>query len=98
MSLSPREQRLLAAIEEELGEQDPRLAAALAHTRPGTPARLPVRCSHAAALVAALALLVVVHVLGLEQGVLGTGVLTVALLVPWLVWTARSGPDERNER
>jgi hypothetical protein len=87
--LSPREERILAAIEDGL-DGDHRLAAAFAAAQASRRRRLSAALGlPLAALVAALGLLVVVHAADLEQGPWGTAVLTLALLVPWTVWAAR---------
>lgn len=91
MPLSPREERILAAIEDGLGAQDPRLAAALARPRGARVRRLraPLGLAQTAALLAVLAVLVVVHAADLLPGLWGTASVTLALLVPWTVWATR---------
>ena len=91
MPLSPREERILAAIEDGLGTQDPRLAAALARPHHARFRRLrpPLGAAQAAALVAVLAVLVLVHAADLIPGLWGTASITLALLVPWTAWATR---------
>lgn len=88
MSLSPREEQALATLESALRADDPALAAALAATPP--PWAL-VRLRHVVSLSAALLVLVVgTALLGTRPGILVTGVVTTALVVPWLLFTVRS--------
>jgi Protein of unknown function (DUF3040) len=93
MSLSRREQQILAGIENELGEKDPELAAALTQIR--LPAsfwqRFPLSRAHTSLLILALLTLVVLHSLALELGAVGLGILTAALIVPWMVSASRAG-------
>lgn len=96
MPLSPREERILAAIEDGLGAQDPRLATALARVRRPRRAQAPLGPAQIAALVAVLAVLVVVHAADLQPGVWGTAVLTLALLVPWTFWANRCAGRETS--
>ncbi|MHA6793815.1 DUF3040 domain-containing protein [Pseudonocardia bannensis] len=93
MSLSRREQQILARIENELDEKDPALAATF--TQAPLPAsfrrRFPLSRGHAGLLILALLTLVVLHSLALELGVVGLGILTAALIVPWMVSASRAG-------
>lgn len=97
MPLSPREQRILDRIENELGEQDPALAATLADPPPGFSfwQRSPVSPPHAGLLVLALLTLIVLHPLALTFGPAGLGVLTAALIVPWVLSVARAQTGSR---
>jgi hypothetical protein len=88
MPLSPREQRILAEIEDELGAPDPALAAP--SRRSPVLAWLPLSAIHAGVLVLALLTLVVLHSLGIEPGAVGTAILTIGLIAPWVVVTARA--------
>lgn len=92
MSLSPREQRILAGIENELGEKDPALAATFTHARLPSSfwQRFPLSPGHTFLLILALLALVGLHSLALEMGVVGLGILTGALLVPWMVSASRA--------
>ena len=90
--LSPYEEEVLAALEEELRVEDPALAAALTRTPPSSstapPFLLPVR--HVLHLLAALTgLIAVVAFAAGRLGVVGTAALTCTAVVPWLVRTAR---------
>ena len=92
MPLSPREQRILTGIENELGEKDPALAATF--TRAPLPAsswrRFPLSAVHTCLLIAALLTLVVLHPLALKLGAAGLGILTGVLILPWLVSASRA--------
>ncbi|TQM13507.1 DUF3040 domain-containing protein [Pseudonocardia kunmingensis] len=92
MSLSRREQQILAGIENDLGEKDPELAAAFTQARPGGSfgQRFPLSRAHTSLLILALLTLVVVHPHVLELGAVGLGILTAALIVPWLVSASRA--------
>lgn len=98
MSLSRREQQILAGIENELGEDDPALAATLTQARP--PAsfwqRFPLLPGHTGQLILALLTLVVLHSLALELGAVGLGILTAALIVPWMVSASRARGGRRG--
>ncbi|MBW0132700.1 DUF3040 domain-containing protein [Pseudonocardia abyssalis] len=95
MPLSPREQKALAAIEQEFAQQDPDLAAtfqgARARSRTVMPFWLPLSWTAVAALVPVLAVLVGVHALVAGLPPLLTGVLTVVLAGGWVVFAARTG-------
>lgn len=92
MSLSPREQRILAGIENELGRKDPALAASLGRARPPSSfwLRSPLSGGHACWLVLALLVLAALHSAAVELGATGSGILTVLLIVPWMVSAVRS--------
>jgi hypothetical protein len=99
MSLSPREQRILAGIENELGEKDPALAATFTQAR--LPAsfwqRFPLSARHTCLLVLALLTLVVLHRFALELGAVGLGILTGALIVPWIISASRAAGRRYGE-
>jgi hypothetical protein len=102
MPLSPREQRILAGIENELDAADPGLAATLAQPRALSllGQRYPLSASHTWLLVLALVMLVLLHPLALDLGPIAVGMLTAALIVPWLVSAARAvtGTASRSRR
>ncbi len=91
MALSAREQRNLAAIEDELGEKDPALVATFARARPPSAVlqRFPLPVRHVCLLLLALVALIVLHSLGLELSLAGSAILTVGLIAPWIVSAAR---------
>ncbi|HWM01767.1 MAG TPA: DUF3040 domain-containing protein [Actinophytocola sp.] len=91
MPLSPYEQRVLAVIENELGQDDPTLAASLRRGRPPSPIRREVPFWAGQLWVLTLALgALALHPLVLHLGVVGVGLLTGALVLPWLLNAARS--------
>jgi DUF3040 family protein len=87
MPLSPREQRILAGIENRLGESDPALTATFARSRLRSAfwQWYPLSARGTWLLVAALLALVVLSPLALQLGPVGLGLLTAVLIVPWLV-------------
>lgn len=88
MPLSPHEEKALAALERGLRADDPAFAAVLGSTAGARPP-LPLSTLHVVALVCALLGLVGVGtVFGHRPAVLALA--TGALLLPWLVGTARS--------
>lgn len=90
MPLSPREERALAALEEDLRADDPAFAAALAATPPARRSFLPSTSAlHLLSLLAALGGLIAAGTLAGGRPVVLAAV-TAALLLPWLVWTTRS--------
>jgi Protein of unknown function (DUF3040) len=90
MPLSPRDAKNLAAIENNLAADDPRLARLL-ETSPTAPDwRLPIRPVHAAILASALAALAGLHAVAGGLHPLITAILTCLLGVGWIVYTARS--------
>ncbi len=94
MKLSPQEQRILAGIEAQLGRNDPALTSTFTTNRLPSPRRwFPLTGVHTALLVVVLILLIVAHPVALAIGTGGVGLLTVALVVPWLVVVARSDAD-----
>lgn len=100
MPLSPREEplsayeeKVLAALEEELRVEDPELDAVLSRTppSPSTAPGFPLPIRHVLLLLAALTGLTAAVALTAGQlGVLGIAAVTFAAVGPWLIWTARS--------
>jgi hypothetical protein len=92
MPLSPREQRILAGIEIELGEADPALTAAFARARLRSSfwQWYPLSARHTCLLIVALLAQIVLSPLALQLGPAGVGILTVLLVVPWLVSASRA--------
>jgi hypothetical protein len=90
MSLTPREQRLLAAIERDLTEQDPGLAGALSNPYPARGTGLGCAAlRHTLLLVAGLAVLVIMTPVAAQLAAPAVALLTIAVVVPWLVSAAR---------
>jgi hypothetical protein len=91
MPLSPHEERALAALEEELHADDPAFAAVLGATPSARRSFLPsaLTLPRLFSLLAALSTLIVAGTLAGDRPVV-LAVVTVALLLPWLVWTTRS--------
>jgi DUF3040 family protein len=93
MALSPPEEGVLTAIENQIHVEDPKFAAALGRA-PSPPFRessSPLSSRHLFQLLAVLAGVVAVAAFFAEQlGIIGVGVLTCIAVVPWLVGTARS--------
>ncbi len=98
MSLSPRDQKILAALEDELGKNDPALVAAFAKAPSPSPAlqRFPSPAAHICLLVLALFTLVIVGSLVLKVGAAGLVILTAALIVPWIVTAFAAEQRYRN--
>jgi hypothetical protein len=92
MRLSLRERRILAKIEEELEINDPALAVTFAETRLKASfwRRLLLLEAHVCLLVLALLTLVLLHSVALGLGPAGLGVLTGALILPWLISASRA--------
>jgi hypothetical protein len=90
MPLSPQEERVLAALEEELAD-DPALVAVLAATPSARPSYLPSARTtlHVVSLLAALGALIVAGTLVGDRPLV-LAVVTAALVVPWLVWVGGS--------
>jgi nucleotide-binding universal stress UspA family protein len=105
MALTPRERKILASIENEISEKDPRLAAMLNNMPVGSGARkwLPVSARHVLLLIAALTMLAALSPTISQLGVAAIAACTVALIVPWLMSAARaalargSAPEERED-
>lgn len=97
MTLSHREQEILDEIAHGLTEQDPALVAELARSRPHVRSSLPVPLSvrDVGLLVLALVVLVLVSPVVGEFGATGTAIVTGALIVPWLMISARSAAGPR---
>lgn len=90
MPLTPRDQRLLAAIERDLTERDPDLAGAMSnpHLARG-PGLRSVALRHTLLLVAGLAALGLMSPVAAQLGTPAVALLTAAVVVPWLVSAAR---------
>lgn len=98
MPLSPHEQRILAVVEEELREKDPELADLFTRCPPPTARRrYPVSAAGLGLLVVLLLALVLVHPPAARWGAAGVGLVTVTLVVPWIVGTARVGVRPQRE-
>lgn len=96
MALSPREQRILAAIEQDLGQQDPALAKTFAKTRLPSSGEhrtvvqwFPLSLVHTGLLVLILIVLVAAHPVTVELGLPWVGLFTAVLIVPWLLSATR---------
>jgi len=100
MTLSHREQEILDEIARGLAEQDPALVAGSARSRPGVQSlpSVPLGERAVGALVLALIVLILVSASVGELGTAGTAIVTGALIVPWLVMTARSAGRPRTSR
>jgi Protein of unknown function (DUF3040) len=101
MSLSPTEQRILAALEDELVTDEPWVVAAL--TPPAPPSlslihRFPLPARHMALLGIALLLLVVVAPIVNGYGPAALAALTAAVMVPWAVSAARAAEQRQRRR
>ena len=92
MRLSPRERRILAAIEDELESNDSTLAATFTESRLplSLRQRFPLSKAHVYLLVFALLTLVLVQSIALRLGPVGLGVLTGSLILPWLISASRA--------
>jgi hypothetical protein len=99
MSLSQYEQRMLAAIEEGLGAEDPELVKVLTKTRlPLSPPKLGIPVRHVATLAAALLTLITLHALAGGLHPAASAALTTALIVSWLWSAARAtGAGDRED-
>ena len=99
MPLSPYEQRQLAAIAEDLGDPDPRLARALARAAPRTfqLRGLPFSLWHLAALGAGLCALILVHALAGELHPAVSAALTCGLVGVWLPGHRPDGPSSIHQ-
>jgi Protein of unknown function (DUF3040) len=91
MPLSPHEERALAALEEELHADDPAFAAVLGATPSARRSFLPAALTlpRVLSLLAVLSTLIAAGTVAGDRPVV-LAVITVALLLPWLVWTTRS--------
>jgi hypothetical protein len=92
MRLSARERRILGAIEDDLQKTDPALAVTFAESRWSWSSRrwFPLSRAHVGQLVLALLALVLLNSIALGLGPAGLGVLTGALILPWLVNASRA--------
>jgi hypothetical protein len=91
MPLSPRERRILAEIEDHLSQKDPELSDLFRRPPPAVPQGSPLSAGGIGRLAVVLLTLVLVHPLAAAWGAGGVGLLTAALVVPWVVVTARAG-------
>lgn len=100
MSLAPREQRVLAGIENELGETDPALTAAFvrARLRSSVWQRFPLSARHTCLLIVALLAQIVLSPLALQLGPAGVGIPTALLIVSLLVSAFAGGTTRRRRR
>ena len=93
MTLSQREQEILAAMEAELSRDDADLAAASAVPKPVDDIPLPVvrptLLRLAGLLLLGLLTVIVLGVIVLNLAPIGLGVLTLSLITPWLLLAAR---------
>jgi hypothetical protein len=83
--LTPYEREALATIENGLGADDPDLASALRRGRPASELR---RWRRPLVALAVVSLVLAVHPLVVELDVLGVGLLTAVLVLPWFAYTA----------
>ncbi len=93
MPLTPDEKDTLTALERQLSTDDPALAAALANgpQPPPTSRRYLLLAPQIALLIGALSVLAVLGSIVADRlGVVGIGVVTASLIVPWLVTSARA--------
>ncbi|MGH4011430.1 MAG: DUF3040 domain-containing protein [Pseudonocardiaceae bacterium] len=92
MPLSPHEERILAAIENELSEKDPALVATFTETLSPSPALrwFPLSAHQTCLLILALLVLVTLHTLVPQLGLAASAILTGILIVPWLVSASRA--------
>jgi hypothetical protein len=99
MPLSPRELRILAGIENELGESDPALTAAFARARLRSSfwQWYPLSARHTCLLIVALLAQIVLSPLALQLGPAGVGILTALLIVPWLVSASQAGRRDGDD-
>jgi hypothetical protein len=99
MPLSPREQRILAGIENELGEADPALTGAFARARLQSSfwPWYPLSARYTCLLIVALLAQIVLNPLALQLGAAGVGILAVLLIVPWLVSASRTARRDGDD-
>lgn len=92
MPLSPHEQKILAAIENELSEKDPNLVATFAETRSPRPVLqwFPLSARHTYLLILALLTLIILHTVVPQLGLAGSAILTGMVIGPWIVIAARA--------
>jgi hypothetical protein len=91
MRLSPRERKILAAMEDELERNSPALSVTFAQTRLPLSfrQRFPLSKAHVCLRFLVLLTLVLLHSIALGLGPAGLGVLTGALILPWLIVSIR---------
>ncbi len=99
MPLSPDDQQLLAAIEKDLSEHDPRLARTMTRIpRPSSgPQWPPLGRQHLATLGVALLALILVHALAGGIHPAASAALTCGLVITWLVSAARPAAVKRPD-
>lgn len=99
MPLSAREQRVLAQIEDQLNQKDPEFSDLFRHQPlPRIVGRWHVfSLAYLGLLVAVLLALVLAHPLAALWGATGVGLLTAALVMPWVVTAARAGARLRRK-
>jgi hypothetical protein len=92
MRLSPRERKILAAMEDELEKNSPALAVTFAETRLPLSfrQRFPLSKAHVFILFLVLLAVVLLHSIALGLGPAGLGVLTGAVILPWLISASRA--------
>jgi hypothetical protein len=98
MRLSPRERRILGAIEDDFQRNDPALAVTFTESRwPFSFRRfLPLSGAQVCLLVVALLALILLHSTALSLGPAGLAALTGVLIVPWLVNASRAHATSRS--
>jgi hypothetical protein len=99
MPLTPDEKDTLTALERQLRTDDPTLAAALTHgPRPPRGSRVHLLLARQIALlIGALSVLAVLGSIVADRfGVVGIGVVTASLILPWLVMSARAASDHHT--
>jgi hypothetical protein len=85
--LSPRERRVLAGIAADLAASDPRLAQKIGRRgSSATPGRWPLSVRCTGLLLVALCVLVAASVLVPTSGWLILGLITAAVMVPWILF------------
>jgi hypothetical protein len=97
MPLSRREQRILAALEDQLNRNDPALADMFTHEpAPAREIRRTLSATRLGLLAVVLLVLVLGHPLAMLWGPAGVGLLTAGLVVPWVVVAARGAPRRQR--
>jgi Flp pilus assembly protein TadB len=99
MPLTPAQKKVLSALEHQLHADDPALAAALAQgpRRPRRSRRSLLPARQIALLIGALCVLAALgSIVADRAGVVGIGVVTAALIVPWLVTSARAAAPRHD--
>lgn len=85
-ALSSREREILAGIEHDLIDAEPRLQTAMARGRPGADAVTPLRL---VVLLVILTVLCAVAAVLPDAGTLLLPLLTVGTVAPWVLWCLR---------